>query len=148
VLQHDASLSNQQLAELTEISPATAHRRVRRLRELGVIERVVAQLSPDRLALSGCPVLQALLEVTLDVQAVERLDTFEARALAEPAVQQCWRVSPGPDFVLVVAVPDMAAYESLTARLLRADANVRNVRAFFSIRRSRFGSELPLPVVR
>jgi DNA-binding Lrp family transcriptional regulator len=93
-------------------------------------------------------VLQALLEVTLDVQAVERLDTFEARALAESAVQQCWRVSPGPDFVLVVAVPDMAAYEALTARLLRADANVRNVRAFFSIRRSRFGSELPLPVVR
>ena len=148
VLQRDASLSNQQLAELTEISPATAHRRVRRLRELGVIERVVAQLSPDRLALSGCPVLQALLEVTLDVQAVERLDAFEARALAEPAVQQCWRVSPGPDFVLVVAVPEMAAYESLTARLLRADANVRNVRAFFSIRRARFGSELPLPVVR
>jgi DNA-binding Lrp family transcriptional regulator len=145
VLQRDASLSNQQLAELVEVSPATAHRRVRRLSELGVIERVVAQLSPDRIALSGCPVLQALLEVTLDVQAVERLDAFEARALAEPAVQQCWRVSPGPDFVLVVAVPDMAAYESLTARLLRADANVRNVRAFFSIRRARFGSELPLP---
>jgi Lrp/AsnC family transcriptional regulator, leucine-responsive regulatory protein len=148
VLQRDASLSNQQLAELTEISPATAHRRVRRLRELGVIERLVAQLSPDRLALAGCPVLQALLEVTLDVQAVERLDAFEARALAEPAVQQCWRVSPGPDFVLVVAVPDMAAYETLTARLLRADANVRNVRAFFSIRRARFGSELPLPAAR
>jgi hypothetical protein len=47
--------------------------------------------------------------------------------------------------VLVVAVPDMASYEALTARLLRADANVRNVRAFFSIRRARFGSELPLP---
>jgi len=145
VLQRDASLSNQQLAELVEVSPATAHRRVRRLRELGLIERVVAQLSPDRLALAGCPVLQALLEVTLDVQAAERLDAFEARALAEPAVQQCWRVSPGPDFVLVVAVPDMPAYEALTARLLRADANVRNVRAFFSIRRARFGSELPLP---
>ncbi len=145
LLQRDAAPSNQALAAAAGVSPATAHRRVRRLRELGLIERVVAQLSPDRLAEAGCPVLQALLEVTLDMQAAERLDAFEARALAEPAVQQCWRVSPGPDFVLVVAVADMPAYEALAARLLRADANVRNVRAFFSIRRARFGSELPLP---
>ena len=146
LLQRDAAPSNQALAEAVGISAATAHRRVRRLRESGVIERVVAHLSPARLAEAGCPVLHALLEVTLDIQAAERLDAFEGRALAEPAVQQCWRVSPGPDFVLVVAVPDMPAYEALAARLLRSDANVRNVRAFFSIRRARFGSELPLPV--
>jgi DNA-binding Lrp family transcriptional regulator len=146
LLQRDAARSNQALATAAGVSPATAHRRVKRLHELGVIERVVAQLSPQRLAEAGCPLLQALLEVTLDVQAAERLDAFEARALAELAVQQCWRVSPGPDFVLVVAVADMPAYEAFAARLLRADANVRNVRAFFSIRRARFGSELPLPV--
>lgn len=145
LLQRDAARSNQALAAAAGVSPATAHRRVKRLHELGVIERVVAQLSPQRLAEAGCPLLQALLEVTLDVQAAERLDAFEARALAEPAVQQCWRVSPGPDFMLVVAVTDMPAYEAFAARLLRADANVRNVRAFFSIRRARFGSELPLP---
>jgi Lrp/AsnC family leucine-responsive transcriptional regulator len=146
LLQRDAAPSNQALAAAVGISPATAHRRVKRLREQGVIERVVAQLSPVRLAEAGCPVLQALLEVTLDGQAVERLDAFEARALADAAVQQCWRVAPGPDFVLVVAVTDMPAYEAFTARLLRTDANVRNVRAFFSIRRARFGSELPLPL--
>jgi DNA-binding Lrp family transcriptional regulator len=144
LLQHDASLSNLALAEALNVSPATAHRRTRRLRSLGVIERVVAQLSPQRLADVGVPVLQALLEVTLDVQAAERLDAFEARAVADAAVQQCWRVSPGPDFMLVVAVPDMPAYQAMTARLLSADANVRNVRAFFAIKRARFGSELPL----
>jgi DNA-binding Lrp family transcriptional regulator len=143
-LQRDASLSNLALSEALGVSPATAHRRVGRLRALGLIERVVALLSPQRLAEAGLPVLQAVLEVTLDVQAAERLDAFEARAQGEPAVQQCWRVSPGPDFVLVVAVRDMPAYQALTARLLSADANVRNVRAFFAIKRSRFGSELPL----
>ncbi|MBA3596885.1 MAG: Lrp/AsnC family transcriptional regulator [Methylibium sp.] len=145
-LQRDASLSNLALAEAVNVSPATAHRRVSRLRSLGFIERVVALLSPQRLADAGVPLLQALLEVTLDVQAAEKLDAFEARALADAAVQQCWRVSPGPDFMLVVAVRDMAAYQALTARLLSSDANVRNVRAFFAIKRARFGSELPLPV--
>ena len=144
-LQRDASLSNQQLAAAAQVSPATAHRRVRRLHELGLIERVVAQLSPQRLLDAGMPLLQALVEVTLDQQAVERLDAFEARALADPAVQQCWRVSPGPDFVLVLAMADMPAYQAVTARLFTADANVRNVRAFFAVKRARFGSELPLP---
>ena len=144
-LQTDAWLSNLALAEAMGVSPATAHRRVRRLREDGYIERVAAHLAPQRLAETGIPALQALLEVSLDVQAAEKLEAFEARAVAEGAVQQCWRVSPGPDFVLVVAVPDMAAYQAFAARLLTADANVRNVRAFFAIKRAKFGSELPLP---
>lgn len=146
-LQRDAALSNQDLAAAVQVSPATAHRRVRRLHALGLIERVVAHLSPQRLADAGMPVLQALVEVTLDLQSAERLDAFEARALSDAAVQQCWRVSPGPDFVLVLAVADMPAYQALTARLLNSDANVRNVRAFFAIKRARFGSELPLPAV-
>ena len=99
----------------------------------------------QRLTDAGAPVLQVLLEVTLDVQASERLDAFEARAVADASVQQCWRVSPGPDFVLVAAVRDMADYQAFTARLLTADANVRNVRAFFAVRRAKFGSQLPLP---
>jgi Lrp/AsnC family leucine-responsive transcriptional regulator len=144
-LQRDASRSNQDLATAVQVSPATAHRRVRRLHELGLVERVVAQLSPQRLLDAGLPLLQALVEVTLDQQSVERLDAFEARALTDPAVQQCWRVSPGPDFVLVLAMADMPAYQAVTARLFTADANVRNVRAFFAVKRARFGSELPLP---
>ena len=144
-LQADAWRSNLELAEQLRVSPATAHRRLRRLREAGYIERIAAHLAPARLAEAGAPVLQAVLEVSLDVQAAERLDAFEARAVGDAAVQQCWRVSPGPDFVLVVAVADMAAYQAFTARLLTADANVRNVRAFFALKRAKFGSDLPLP---
>lgn len=144
-LQDDASLSNQALATALHVSAATAHRRVARLWEGGFIEGVVALLSPRRLAAAGAPVLQAIVEVTLDVQASERLASFEQRAVEEPAVQQCYRVSPGPDFVLVVTVADMPAYQALAQRLFSADANVRNVRAFFVTQRAKFGHRLPLP---
>jgi hypothetical protein len=53
-------------------------------------------------------------------------------------------VSPGPDFVLVVHTTDMPAYHALAMRLFTVDANVRNVKAFFSVKRSKFGAELPL----
>ncbi|HXD07830.1 MAG TPA: Lrp/AsnC family transcriptional regulator [Burkholderiaceae bacterium] len=144
-LQRDAAVSNQQLAERLSVSPATSHRRVRRLQEIGVIERQVAVLSPQRLKACGAGALIAIVEVTLDIQSAERIESFEARAVADAAVQQCYRVSPGPDFVLVLAVADMEHYEALARRLFTDDANVRNVRSYFSVKRAKFGTELPLP---
>ena len=49
--------------------------------------------------------------------------------MAEDAVRQCHRVSPGPDFVLTIQLADMAAYHALVQRLFTADANVRNIKA-------------------
>lgn len=141
LLQEDASLSNLELAERAHTSPATALRRVRRLVEGGVIERRIAVLSPDRLG-EG---LTALVEITLDRQGAEHLEAFELKAVADPAVQQCYRVSPGPDFLLVVRSADMAGYNALVQRLFTQDANVRNVKAFFSVKRAKFDPRLPLP---
>lgn len=143
-LQRDASQTNQQLAADHHISPPTCLRRVQRLRAAGLIERQVAILSPDRLAPLLGHGLQALLEVSLDRQDAAALDAFEARAIADDAVQQCWRVSPGPDFVLVVIARDMPGYQTLAQRLFTADANVRNVKAFFAIKRAKFDTRLPV----
>ncbi len=140
-LQDDASLSNQDLAARVAVSPATCLRRVKRLVEAGVVEKRVALLSPDKLGAG----LSAVLEVTLDRQGAEHLDAFEARAVQEAVVQQCWRVSPGPDFVLVVQLVDMAAYHAFTQRLLTQDANVRNIKAFFSVKRAKFDPRIALP---
>ena len=140
-LQEDASLSNVALAERVHVSPPTCLRRVKRLTEGGWIERQVAILSRDKLGAG----LQALVEITLDRQGTEHLDTFEGRAVADPAVQQCWRVSPGPDFVLVIQARDMPAYLAVTQRLFTQDANVRNVKAFFATKRAKFGTQLALP---
>jgi DNA-binding Lrp family transcriptional regulator len=141
LLQTDASLSNQDLAERAHTSPATALRRVRRMVDEGLIERRVALLNPHALPAG----LTALVEITLDRQGAEHLDAFEARAVAEPAVQQCWRVAPGPDFVIVLYVAHMPAYHALVQRLFTQDANVRNVKAYFSVKRAKFDPRLTWP---
>lgn len=140
-LQQDASLSNQELAARVHVSPATCLRRVKRLCEAGIIERRVAILSPARLGAG----LTAIVELSLDQQSAEHLAAFEARATAEEAVQQCYRVSSGPDFVLILQVADMAAYQLAAQRLFAADTNVRNVRTFFSLQRAKFSTRLALP---
>ncbi len=145
LLQTDSSLSNQALSERIATSPPTCLRRVKRLRELGLIEREIAVLSPDRLAAACGHGLCAIVEITLDRQGNEAQEAFEQRVAGLDAVQQCYRVSPGPDFVLVVHARDMPDYLALAQQLLTGDANVRNVKAFFSIKRSKFGARLPLP---
>jgi DNA-binding Lrp family transcriptional regulator len=143
-LQHDASLSNVSLAEKVNVSPPTCLRRVKRLEDGGWIERQIAVLNANQLGEALGHGLTALVEVSLDQQGSEFLDAFEARAIDHDAVQQCWRVSPGPDFMLVVQAADMPHYLSITQALFTQDANVRNVKAFFATKRAKFTTTWPL----
>ena len=137
-LQTDASHTNAELAELVHVSPPTCLRRVKQLTDSGVIERQVAIVSPEKVGAQ----LTAIVEITLDVQAAERMADFEQHVAAEAAVLQCYRVAPGPDFVLSVQVADMPAYHALAHRLFTAHANVRNVKAYFSTHRSKFDTRI------
>ncbi|MGI4842812.1 MAG: Lrp/AsnC family transcriptional regulator [Janthinobacterium lividum] len=137
-LQADASHTNAELAELVHVSPPTCLRRVKQLTDSGVIERQVAIVDPAKVGAR----LSAIVEITLDVQAAERMDEFEALVAQDAAVLQCYRVSPGPDFVLIVQVADMPAYHALAHRLFTAHANVRNVKAYFSTHRSKFDTRI------
>lgn len=133
-MQLDSSLTNQDLALRVHASAPTCLRRVRRLIDEGVIEKQVAILDPERLGHS----LTAISEITLDIQTVEYMDQFEAIVAKETAILQCYRVSPGPDFLIIAHVPDMPAYHAMAHRVFTSHANVRNVRTFFSIYRSKF----------
>lgn len=144
ILQRDASLSNVALADKVNVSPPTCLRRVKRLVEGGWIERQIAILNTDKLAVSLGHGLTALVEVSLDKQGSEHLDAFEARTMAHDAVQQCWRVSPGPDFMLVVQARDMPHYLTISQTLFTQDANVRNVKAFFATKRAKFSTTWPV----
>jgi DNA-binding Lrp family transcriptional regulator len=146
-LQNDSSRSNLDLAALVHVSPPTCLRRVKRLRDLGLIEREIAVLSADKMSAVVGHGLCAIVEITLDRQDSLALEAFEARVIKDEAVQQCYRVSPGPDFCLVVHAAHMPDYLAMVQRLFTADANVRNVKTFFSIKRSKFGARVPLKPV-
>ena len=143
-LQSDSSLSNQAMALALHLTPPTCLRRVKRLHQLGLVEKQVAILNSEKLSQFTGHGLQVIVEVSLDRQDSASLLQFEQKAVAEAGVQQCWRVSPGPDFVLIIATTDMPAYLGLSQKLFTQDANVRNVKAFFSIKRAKFTTAIPI----
>ncbi len=138
VLQVDASQTNSELALAVHVSPPTCLRRVKQLTESGVIQRQVAIVAPEKVG----PSLTVIVEISLDVQAAERMAEFEGHVAGEDAVLQCYRVAPGPDFVLIVQVADMPAYHALAHRLFATQTNVRNVKAYFSTFRSKFETRI------
>lgn len=133
-MQADSSLTNHELASRVHASAPTCLRRVRRLVQEGVIEKQVAVLNPVKVGNS----LTAIIEITLDVQAAEHMDAFEASIAGVAEVTQCYRVSPGPDFIVIMQVRDMPAYHAVAHRVFTSQANVRNVRTFFSVHRAKF----------
>lgn len=139
-LQADASLSNLDLAAQVHASAPTCLRRVRKLRESAVIQRQITILDYSKIS----PRLTAIIEVSLDRQAAEDLAQFKAYACAQPEVTQCYQVSPGPDFIVIVEVADMDGYNALARRLFKSASNVRNVRTFFSTERAKFEPNAPM----
>ena len=139
-LQDQADRSNLEIAHLIGLSPAATLRRIKRLKDQGVIERVVAVLNPQAVGAG----LLAVVEVSLERQGEHALQAFAALACKQAEVQQCYQVSPGPDFVLIAQVPDMPAYHAFSQRLLTEDANVRHVKAYFSVKRHTFKAGLNL----
>ena len=139
-LQIDASQTNRDLARKVHVSAPTCLRRVKQLTLRGIISRQVAIVAPQLVK----PNLTAIIEITLDVQAAEYMAAFERHVGADAAVLQCYRVTPGPDFVLVVQVANMPEYHVLAHRLFAAHANVRNVKTYFSTLRSKFETRILL----
>ncbi|MDN5843366.1 MAG: Lrp/AsnC family transcriptional regulator [Alcaligenaceae bacterium] len=133
-MQQNSALTNQTLAARVHASAPTCLRRVRRLVDSGLIERQVAILNPGMLGAG----LTAIIEITLDAQTTDRLDVFEQEMIREPSITQCYRVSSGPDFILIAQLADMAAYQELAHRAFTSHAQVRNVRSFFATSRSKF----------
>lgn len=140
-LQDNCDLSNQDLAELVHASAPTCLRRVRRLKQEGYIRKQVALLEPSKIQAG----LTVIVELTLDQQGAEHVDEFERLMQSESAVQQCYHVATGPDFILILYVPTMQAYHELAHQLFSSHRNVRNVRSFFSVHQSKFDTRYPIP---
>ena len=144
LVQEDIGLSAEQLAGQVPLSPSSIQRRLRRLRETGVIERQVAIVDPNTM---GRP---TFFIVSLKVER-ERPDLLAQlrRWLAEQEhIQQAFYVTGESDFVLVVAAPDTEAYDALMGRLVSENPNVSRFTTNVALSVVKRGLSIPIPEPR
>ncbi|MBQ0930232.1 Lrp/AsnC family transcriptional regulator [Ideonella alba] len=113
-VQADAHCKAETLAAEIGLSASAVQRRLKRLRERGVIQAEVAVLDPAVMG-RGLTLIAGLMIGRDNYAALPRLKAWLA---AEPAVQQAWYVTGEADLVAVVLAPDMPAYDALCARLM------------------------------
>jgi Lrp/AsnC family leucine-responsive transcriptional regulator len=127
-LQEDADRTAEQLADLVALSPSAIARRLRRLREVGAIDRTVALLSP-KLAEKR---LRALVSLQLhDHAPAAGLAELRARLHSLDEVQLCLEVSGSNDMVMLVTCRDMAEFNAFADAELAASPVVRRYETSF-----------------
>ncbi|WP_018144171.1 MULTISPECIES: Lrp/AsnC family transcriptional regulator [unclassified Thioalkalivibrio] len=141
ILQEDASLSNQALADRVGLSPSPCLRRVRALEQAGVLLSRVALLDRRSLGLE----LTALIHIGMDRHTPERFAHFEETVASYPEVQHCYLITgQSADYMLQVVVPDMDAYQEFLLRRITRLEGVDSVHSSFVLRRVVDRTALPL----
>jgi Lrp/AsnC family leucine-responsive transcriptional regulator len=140
ILQGDNQITNLALASRVGLSPPPCLRRVRRLRELGVIEKDVALVDPIKVGQG----LIAFVGVELDRQREDVLTSFERKISVETQVQQCYFVSGEIDYLLVVTCADMETYNTFARRVLANEHNIKRFRTSFCLSRVKYDTAIPL----
>ncbi len=140
LLQVDASRTNAELAELVGLSPSSCLRRIRRLKDAGVIDRVVALLAPAKTGRS----LKAVVTVNLARHGKSYMRQFLSAAAAEPAVVQVYAVSGETDALLMLRLKDMEEFDALCERLFKTQSNVARYYTSFVIRTAKETTMIPV----
>jgi len=143
-LQENARQSLDSLAEAAQISVASVQRRLKRLREAGVIEREVAIIDPAAVGQT----MTFIVMVELERERPDQIDAFARLVQGEPRVQQCYYVTGEADFCLICTAANMTDFEDLSRRLFFDQANVRRFRTSVVMGRRKVGLSIGLPRVR
>ena len=139
-LQKNNRVSNVELAELVGLSPPACLKRVKRLREEGIIIGDVSIINPE---LAGST-MTLIVSVEMERDRADIYQVFRRSILKAPEVTQCYQISGSYDFMLVVTVKDILAYEQFVERVLHTDLNIRKFHTSVSLRTVKFTTAIDL----
>jgi DNA-binding Lrp family transcriptional regulator len=139
-LQTDGSLTNVELARRVRLSPSPCLARVKALEAAGIIRQYVALVEPKALGL----MLNVFINISLKQQTRDALAAFEQRITEHDEVMECYLMTGDADYLMRVAVPDIAALERFILNQLTPIEGIEKIRSSFALKQVRYKTALPL----
>jgi DNA-binding Lrp family transcriptional regulator len=139
LLQHDAGISNIELADKVSLSPSPCSRRVKLLEEAGFFRGKVTLLDPKMV---GLPV-NVFIQITLSRQKKKNLENFESEISQWPQVMECYLMTGDFDYLIRVAVPDLISYQEFLEHITEMEV-IDHIKSSFSLKQICYKTELPL----
>ncbi len=141
IVQRDARTPQRAIADAVNLSAAAVQRRIAAMEASGVIRGNVALVDPKSIPLT----ITSIVEVYLQDERAETVQSAKTRFQNEPEVQQCYYVTGGTSFILIVVTTDMAAYQALTQRLFEENDSINRFRSLIALERVKTDAALIIP---
>jgi Lrp/AsnC family leucine-responsive transcriptional regulator len=140
--QRDIRTAAATIGEAVGLSAAAVQRRLKRMRDTGVIIADVTHVAPKAVGLA----VTCVVAVDLDHERGAQIDAFAKKMRACPEVQQCYYVTGEADFILIVLASSVEAYDTFTRRMLLSDPNVKSFKTYVALERVKVGLDVPIAV--
>jgi Lrp/AsnC family leucine-responsive transcriptional regulator len=139
-VQENNRISAETLGEKVGLSPTACQRRLKRLRDDGVIEADISVINPKAV---GRPITMLVL-VSLERERADIIDHFK-KAIAQTAeVMNGYYVTGDADFVLIVTCKSMEDYEQFTRRFFYENADIKGFKTMVVMDRIKSGMAIPI----
>lgn len=140
LLQRDATLTLQALADRVGLSQASVWRRLQSLEKAGAIRGRVALVDPDVVGVPVC----VLTSLKIRDHAPQTRAAFEDFVNSHEEIMECYAVSGAHDYMLMVLVEDVAAYEAFLMNHVLGNPVVASAASSFTLRRLKYTTAVPL----
>lgn len=141
LMQEDAGQTADRLSETVGLSPSAIQRRLRRLRESGVILRDISVVAPEHV---GRPTF-FVTSLQVEQERPELIQQLRRWLSQQPQIQQVYYVTGEADFVMLVTARDTASYDAMMQRLLQENPNVRRFTTNVVLGTVKRGLAIPIP---
>ena len=141
LLQADASLPVQAIADRVGLSTNPCWRRIKRMEETGVIARRVALVDPARVGFATT----VFVVIRTSRHDGEWLAAFHEAITGIEEIIECHRMAGDIDYMLKLRVRDIADYDRIYQRLIRRVPDLSDVTASFSMEEMKYTTALPRP---
>jgi len=140
LVQSDASASAEALGASVGLSGSAVLRRLKQLRETGIINREVAIVATDKLG----PRLRIIANVELERDRADQLGSLVELLQEKPEIQQAYYISGDADLLLIVIVPEISDYDRLTAELVSRHPIIKRIKTSVVFRELKVGLFVPV----
>ncbi|NVK43740.1 MAG: Lrp/AsnC family transcriptional regulator [Oceanospirillaceae bacterium] len=140
-LQRHGRISNQELAERLNLSPAPCWRRLKKLEDSGVIDRYVALLDRSKIGVRT----MAFIQLSLLDHSDDNIAAIDAFVEESPEVVECYAITGTEDYLLRVVAEDVEALERFMMQKLLKLKGVKSTNSSLVLRQKKYTTELPIP---
>lgn len=139
-LQENAKVTNLQLSETVGLSPAPTLERVKKLEKQKLIKGYYAQLDNQALGIG----ITAIIEITLTRQVENAISTFKKEINNIPEIMECYQVTGNADYVLIVMLKDIRAFEELISTRLSKMEEIGQMQTMVVLSKPKDSKTIPI----